>query len=100
MATRSIVAVLAILPLVPLLLIFLTRLCLRALGWLLQAQTKERRSAIISQVETEKAALLHDQPSQETEDGWERIDKSGTAENSKPLTDVWNGVVGFFHPFW
>ncbi len=100
MATRRIVAVLAVIPLLPLILVFFTQLCLRTLGWYLQGQTKDRKAATIRRVKAEKPALLHNQISQEAEDGWETIEKLGTAENGKPFTDDWNGVVGFFHPFW
>jgi alpha-1,2-mannosyltransferase len=100
MATSSIVALLAVVPLLPFILILLVQLWLRALGWHLQANARERKAAIVRRVEAERAAVTEHRGSQEAEDGWEKIEKSGAAENGKPLLDEWNGVVGFFHPFW
>jgi alpha-1,2-mannosyltransferase len=100
MATSSIVAALAVVPLLPLILIFLVQLLLRALGWYLLAQTTARKAAITTRVRAEQAALTEHQESQGEDDGWEKIEESGTAENGKSLQDDWSGVVGFFHPFW
>lgn len=100
MAASRFVAVLAVVPLLPLILILFIQLSLRALGWYLQAQTEDRKAAITSRVRAEIAAIQSDQASQEVEDGWEKIEESGTAENGKPLPDNWSGIVGFFHPFW
>ncbi|ETI22023.1 hypothetical protein G647_06093 [Cladophialophora carrionii CBS 160.54] len=99
MATSRFVALVAVVPLLPLILILLIQLGLRSLGWYLQTNTKERKEAIVRRVEAERAAVAEHQRSQEAEDGWEKIEKSGTAENGQPLLDDWNGVVGFFHPF-
>lgn len=101
MATSSVVAVLAVVPLLPLVFLLLLQLSLRTLGWYLQGLSRDRRAAITARVRRDKAAVLQSQhASQETEDGWEKIEKAGTAENGKPLQDEWSGVVGFFHPFW
>ncbi|OCT52038.1 GDP-Man:Man(3)GlcNAc(2)-PP-Dol alpha-1,2-mannosyltransferase [Cladophialophora carrionii] len=99
MATSRFVALVAVVPLLPLILILLIQLGLRSLGWYLQTNTKERKEAIVRRVDAERAAVAEHQRSQEAEDGWEKIEKSGTAENGQPLLDDWNGVVGFFHPF-
>jgi alpha-1,2-mannosyltransferase len=100
MATSGIVAVLAAVPLLPLIFIFLLQLSLRGLGWYLQAQAAPRKAAVVDRVRAEQAAKAKEQVSQEAEDGWEKIESSGTAENGKPLSDDWSGIIGFFHPFW
>jgi len=101
MAASTAVAVLAIIPLLPLLFVLLLRLSLRCLGWHLQAKTRARREAICDQVRRDQAALHEKlQAFPETEDGWEKIEKVGTAPNGEVLPDDWAGVVGFFHPFW
>ncbi len=99
--------VLAVLPVVllftPFLLLWLLRLSLRALGWSLQAQSRDRKAAITARVQRDTAAVLEQQPhlqDPEAEDGWEKIEKAGSADNGQPLGDEWSGVVGFFHPFW
>jgi alpha-1,2-mannosyltransferase len=82
----------------------LVQLSLRCLGWALQAKSKDRRAAIISRVQQDREAALelqqHLQRETEAEDGWETIEQAGTAENGKPSQDEWEGIVGFFHPFW
>ena len=100
MATSRIVAIMAIAPLLPLILIFLVLSLLRVFGWYLQGQTKTRKDAIINRVKAEQPAISETQAFQEADDGWEKIEKSGTAENGKSFPDDWNGLVGFFHPFW
>lgn len=93
------------LPLTPLIFLLLVRLSLRALGWSLQIQSRDRKAAITARVRREKAAILERElsfhgPEAEDEDGWEKIESLGTAENGQSLRDEWSGVVGFFHPFW
>jgi flagellar biosynthesis component FlhA len=100
MVASRLVAILAVIPLLPLLLILAVRLGLRAVGWYLLGNTTERKAAIIDRVKCEVAAVSEDERSHDTEDGWETIERTGSAENGKPLSDPWAGIVGFFHPFW
>jgi alpha-1,2-mannosyltransferase len=102
MAASSIVAALAVVPLLPLILVLLIRLSLRGLGWFLQARSRDRRAAIIAKVRRDRDAISARLQSAHhgTEDGWEKIEKAGTAENGGPMHNDWEGIVGFFHPFW
>ena len=101
MAASTLVAVLAIIPLLPLIFLLLIKLALRALGWSLRRRTRDRREAITARIHRDKSASTGIQETfQEAEDGWEKIEKAGTAENGKPFQDDWAGIVGFFHPFW
>jgi flagellar biosynthesis component FlhA len=101
MATlRTIAAALAMIPGLPFVLIFLLQLSLRLLGWYLQSQTQERRAAITAACADGKPNAARSEISEETEDGWEKIEKTGTAVNGRPDQDSWSGIVGFFHPFW
>ena len=38
----------------------------------------------------------------EDQDGWEAIDAYGlgSAKNGEKAEQEWDGIVGFFHPFW
>ena len=101
MAASTWIVVLAAIPLLPLLGILSLRLTLRLLGWSLQSQTNGRRHAFIQQAKREVKVSEHNQQQpQEVEDGWEKVEKNGTATNGQPqLEDDWEGVVGFFHPF-
>ena len=100
MAASGFVAVLAVIPLLPFIFIFVAQLSLRLLGWYLQAHTKARKVAIVDQVKAHQAVANESHASREVEDGWEKVEESGTADNGKPLASDWNGVIGFFHPFW
>ena len=101
MAASTIMAALAVVPLLPLVFLLLIQLSLRGLGWSLQLRSRDKRAAIISRIQRDKIATARDQETLlEAEDGWEKIEKAGTAENGQPLKDDWEGIVGFFHPFW
>ena len=101
MAASTLVAALAIIPLLPFVFLLLIKLILRVLGWSIRRRTRDRRDAITARIHRGKSALRATQEtSQEAEDGWEKIEKAGSAENGKPFQDDWGGIVGFFHPFW
>jgi hypothetical protein len=105
MSAVLIIVLLAAFPLVPLLVKILVRRSLRLIGWSLQRRTSKRRELISSRVRTEEEGFQADlQRSAKTEDeDWEQIESyaAGTAPNGESPGDVeWEGVVGFFHPFW
>jgi flagellar biosynthesis component FlhA len=97
---RTIAVALAMIPVLPFVLIFFLQLGLRLLGWYLQSQTQERRAAITAACADGKPNAPRSEISEETEDGWEKIEKTGTAVNGKPEQNGWSGIIGFFHPFW
>lgn len=101
MAASSLLALIAAIPLLPLLGILLARFALRAWGWSLLSQSRERKAAIVAKVAKDRAALTAEQDLQlDTDDGWEKVERVGEAVNGESLQKEWNGVVGFFHPFW
>lgn len=101
MGTSSIVAALAVVPLLPLIGLFLLKLSLRSFGRALQIRGEDRRAAVVSRVHKDRDAVRESQSAQYVnEDGWETVEKAGSAENGKAMQDDWDGVVGFFHPFW
>lgn len=102
MGTSSIVAVLAVAPLLPLIGLLFLKLSLRSVGRALQIKGEDRRNAIVSRVRRDRDAVRESQIAQDVnEDGWETVEKAaGTAENGKAMQHDWDGVVGFFHPFW
>lgn len=105
MSTLLIIALLAVIPLLPFLAKILVRRFLRSIGWSLQRRTRRRRELIISRVQAEEGryqAARKAQPRADDED-WEKVDSyaTGTAPNGELPTDGdWEGIVGFFHPFW
>ena len=101
MAASTLVAVLAIIPLLPFVSLLFIKLTLRVLGWSIRRRTRDRREAITARIHRDQSTLRGIQEaSQEAEDGWEKIEKAGSAENGKPFQDDWAGIIGFFHPFW
>lgn len=105
MSTTLIIALLAAIPLIPIFAKILVRQSLRSIGWSLRRRTRKRREIILSRVQAEEERYQSDhrgQPRAEDED-WEKVDgyAAGTARNGAlPGAGDWEGVVGFFHPFW
>lgn len=81
--------------------ILLAALC-KPLGWYLQRKTAGRRQQILARVEEDEKALAEVKGTKVVDEDWENIDAHtvGTAENGKQADAEWDGVVGFFHPFW
>lgn len=79
------------------------------LGWYLRKRTDGRRCHILELTEADEKKYREDRRSSSSSgeggesDGWEEVDASaaGTAKNGgKGGEDDWDGIVGFFHPFW
>lgn len=106
----TVLALLATCVLLPRLPLAVLRFVLRGVGWVIQKRTRSRREYILSRVraEDEEASSKRSRSSSgahgEDED-WEKLDSSssgsGTPGNNKAHeSDDWNGIIGFFHPFW
>jgi hypothetical protein len=105
----SAVLIITLLPaflLLPLVVKILAQGSLRLIGWSLQCRTSKRRELIVSRVRTEEEASQADLrgPAEAEEDeDWEQIEghAAGTAPNGElPREAEWEGIIGFFHPFW
>ena len=87
---------------------YILKLALRCLGWSLKNKTNARRELILSQVriEEEHYQKTHRSAASSSvgpdDDDWEKVDGTvpSIAGNGKPLGEDWEGVIGFFHPFW
>ena len=91
--------------------VILLPLCWRAfgalLGWYLRKRTEGRRCHILEVVEADEKKFREERRNSTSsgeggEDGWEKVDADvvGTAKNGDKYDDSWDGIVGFFHPFW
>ena len=94
----------------------LLALIFRGVGWLIRKRTRSRREYVIARARSEeeecRASRAKDSVSRsqvEDEEGWEKVDPgerpssssdNGAAGTEEGRKDDWNGVVGFFHPFW
>ncbi len=78
-----------------------------ALGWFLRRKTDGRRARIFEvteedekKFEAEGGASKQQQPA--SDDEWENVDAytAGSVGNGETARKDWDGIVGFFHPFW
>ena len=100
MPVSKLVGVSAVIPLLPLLALVFLRISIRLWGLSLQAKSRDRRDAIFIQTQRDQRVLEEKQDSsQEDEEGWEKVERAGTAPNGQIPQDDWQGIIGFFHPF-
>jgi alpha-1,2-mannosyltransferase len=98
--------------LAPLALLFLLPLLWRGVGALLglylRKKTDGRRCHILEVAEAEEKQYRQNRRTSSRSgeagdsDGWEKVDAAlvGPAKNGARGDDDWDGIVGFFHPFW
>lgn len=84
---------------------FVSKLLLQAVvGWYLRRRTTSRKITILARVKLEEAQYqLSASQSHKSDDGeWEKVEKhtAGSAKNGGEADDEWEGIIGFFHPFW
>jgi len=76
----------------------------RTWGRLLRRGCAERRDLIFSKVRGEEQAYQSEKSraTKSEDDDWERVESYATvtAGNGEKAEDEWEGVIGFFHPFW
>lgn len=92
----------------------LVGLVFRGVGWLIRRRTRSRREYVIARARSEEEegrtprAKDSTNPlarNQEDED-WEKVDKTGgvkttsSSESGGGEDAEWDGIIGFFHPFW
>ena len=76
----------------------------RWLGWHLQSRSRGRRAILAARVCAEEKQWLekHQGGNPSEDEEWETIDSyaAGLARKGEKAEREWEGVVGFFHPFW
>lgn len=86
--------------------IFLPRTLLllgQLVGYRLRRASQTRRELLLERTATEQRKYdAEHKKSKREEDDWEEIEPStvGSAVNGGKADQDWNGIVGFFHPFW
>lgn len=99
-------------------------LVFRGVGWLIWRRTRSRREYVIARARSEEEELRASRPKGSTtslprngaeDEDWEKVDSSGaggvqtatSSENSgstggenNQSPEDWDGIIGFFHPFW
>jgi len=71
-------------------------------GYYLRKKTAGRRAQILELVEAEEKEFLAQGGNRKDSNEWENVDSYavGRAKNSEEGDAEWDGIVGFFHPFW
>ena len=105
MSSVSTVLLLALIPLLPSLVKYFIQYILRAAGYLLRRKTQGRRELILGAVRREAEDFRSgvEQPRSVEDEDWEQVEKDAahTIRNDGLGRDAdWDGVIGFFHPFW
>jgi alpha-1,2-mannosyltransferase len=72
------------------------------LGSHLRKRAAGRRTQILKRTEDDEMAYLVPEEARRNSDDWEDVDAytTGTAKNGEKADPEWDGIVGFFHPFW
>lgn len=93
--------------LIPAAFALILKTVLRSIGWSLKNKTNGRRELILSQVRADEEQQQSNQSSSSSsagpeDDDWEKVDGTvpSVAGNGQPLGEDWEGIIGFFHPFW
>jgi alpha-1,2-mannosyltransferase len=101
--------ILCLSPLVPILIFpLLWRVLGSFLGWYLRKKTDGRRCHILELVEADEKAYQEESRKRSGNDGGEnggleKVDAStlgAVRDGAQGDDDSWDGIVGFFHPFW
>lgn len=79
----------------PLFLLVIVPLIGSGIGWLLRRKTDGRRIHLINLMEEEHRKYLHQHHDSDSTTP-DKLDAKGELQ----ATQDWQGVVGFFHPFW
>jgi alpha-1,2-mannosyltransferase len=68
-------------------------------GHYLRRSSRTRRELLLARVATESKNYEAEAGHAETEDGdWEEV--ASVAKDGNKADKQWEGIVGFFHPFW
>lgn len=71
-------------------------------GYYLRKKTAGRKAQILELVEAEEKEFQEEGGEPRDSDEWENVEAYavGSAKNGEKADKEWDGVVGFFHPFW
>lgn len=73
-------------------------------GSYLKRRTASRRHAILKRVRVEEEGVkaFYRRSQKHEDDDWEKIERSGVgcSTNGGQADNDWEGIMGFFHPFW
>ncbi len=88
------------------------RLAGSTLGWYLRQRTERQRQYLLTTTAADEKQFVEQQQQQkeaqagsrdDEDEGWETVEAYGAASAGNGETGKaadWDGIVGFFHPFW
>lgn len=74
----------------------------RAVSYYLKQKTAGRRAQILELMESEEKEYATKGKGKRDSDEWHHVETepSGATKGAEPADRDWDGIVGFFHPFW
>ena len=74
----------------------------RMLGYYLRKKTAGRKAQILELVDADEREFKEEGGEQRDSDEWENVEAYavGSSKNGEKADKEWDGIVGFFHPFW
>jgi alpha-1,2-mannosyltransferase len=71
-------------------------------GYYLRKKTAGRKAQILEMVEAGEKEFAAEGGDRRDSDEWENVEAyaTGTSKNGETADREWDGIVGFFHPFW
>ena len=103
MISNTLLILLGLASLVPFFTAYTLRWSLQLVGWSLKKKTEGRRQALLERVRLDEVTWQSTQQdtNRSEDEEWEKVEGySGAASDTAPQNVNWEGIIGFFHPFW
>lgn len=74
----------------------------RTVGFYLRQKTAGRKAQVLERVAIDQKEYKEDKGERRDSDDWENVEShaTGKADDGEKTDTEWDGIVGFFHPFW
>lgn len=71
-------------------------------GYYLRKKSARRKAQILEMVEADEKKFAAEGGDRRDSDEWENVEAytTGTSSNGEAAGKEWDGIIGFFHPFW
>lgn len=71
-------------------------------GYYLRKKTAGRKAQILELVDADEKEFKEEGGERRDSDEWENVEAYavGSSKNGEKADKEWDGIVGFFHPFW
>lgn len=74
----------------------------RTVGFYLRQKTAGRKAQVLEKVQKDQIEYRDNREKRRDIDDWEDVESyaTGPSKNGQKADKEWDGIVGFFHPFW